>query len=93
MNPVMITNAVGMNSWTLDGKLHRTDGPAIEAVDGHKSWWVHDKRHRSDGPAIEWANGDASWYLNNEKLTFEKWLEQSPRLSEEEKVMLKLKYG
>jgi hypothetical protein len=24
----------------VDGKLHRSDGPAWEAADGSKQWWV-----------------------------------------------------
>jgi hypothetical protein len=27
--------------WYLDGKIHRTDGPAIEWPDGDKSWFLN----------------------------------------------------
>jgi hypothetical protein len=47
-----------------DGKLHHTDGPAVEYSNGIKEWWVNGKRHREDGPAIENANGHKDWYLN-----------------------------
>ncbi len=26
-------------SWYLNGKLHRTDGPAVEYPNGTKIWW------------------------------------------------------
>jgi len=59
--------ANGSKVWYVDGKRHRTDGPAVERADGDKSWYVDGKRHRTDGPAIEWANGGKSWYVNNKR--------------------------
>ena len=50
----------------LEGKLHRTDGPAIEYADGHKEWYINGKRHREDGPAVEYFNGDKLWYINGQ---------------------------
>jgi hypothetical protein len=50
----------------LNGKHHRTDGPAIEDSDGTKEWRLNGKRHRTDGPAVEWSNGMKVWYLNGE---------------------------
>ncbi len=47
------------------GQLHRTDGPAIEYIDGGKSWYLNGKRHREDGPAIEHSDGVKLWYLND----------------------------
>ena len=55
----------GDKSWWLSGKLHRTDGPAIEYASGSKEWWLNGNRHREDGPAVECANGNKSWYLND----------------------------
>jgi hypothetical protein len=49
----------------LNGKLHRTDGPAIEWANGTKEWWLNGKRHRIDGPAVEYADGTKLWYLND----------------------------
>ena len=51
--------------YTLDGKLHREDGPAIEYAGGSKEWYLHGVRHREDGPAREYSNGDKCWYLND----------------------------
>ena len=46
------------------GRLHRSDGPAIEWANGTKEWFVNGKRHRLDGPAHEWPDGTKDWYLN-----------------------------
>jgi hypothetical protein len=53
--------------WSLNGKLHREDGPAIEWADGTKYWYLNGKLHREDGPAIECPNGTKSWYLNGRR--------------------------
>lgn len=48
-----------------DGEYHRTDGPAIEHVNGTKFWWINGEKHREDGPTIEYANGTKYWHKNN----------------------------
>ena len=53
--------------WLVNGKLHRTDGPAIELTDGSKHWFVDGKRHRIDGPAVEHADGAKQYYLFGEE--------------------------
>jgi hypothetical protein len=63
----------GNKYWSLNGKLHREDGPAVEWSDGTKFWYLNNKLHREDGPAIEWADGDTSWYINDERLTEEEF--------------------
>ncbi len=68
----------GSKHWWLNGKLHRTDGPAIEYTNGSKSWWLNGKYHRTDGPAIERADGSKSWYLNGE------WLDPSKAFKDQE---------
>ena len=50
--------------WLLNGKFHRTDGPAAEHADGTKFWYINDKLHRTDGPAVEHADGDKRWYIH-----------------------------
>ena len=63
----------GDTSWLINGKYHRTDGPAKDWVsDGYKAWFVNGKCHRTDGPAIEYADGDKEWYINGERLSPEK---------------------
>ncbi len=66
----------GNRYWRLNGKLHRTDGPAIEYADGTKVWYLNGKCHRTDGPAVEYVNGSKSWYLNDEWIETEsEWYE------------------
>jgi hypothetical protein len=50
---------------TLEGELHREDGPAIQYGDGTRVWWRDGKRHREDGPAHEDADGTRAWYRDN----------------------------
>ena len=54
----------GIKLWCLNGKLHRTDGPAREWADGSKHWYLNGQYHREDGPAIEEADGSKEWFLN-----------------------------
>jgi hypothetical protein len=54
----------GSKSWYLNGKLHRTDGPAYEGANGSKQWYLNGNLHREDGPTWEWADGSKSWCLN-----------------------------
>jgi hypothetical protein len=61
--------ANGDKCWYLNGKLHRTDGPAVEYADGTKRWYKNGQRHRTDGPAIEYADGIRYWYLNDQYYT------------------------
>jgi len=60
----------GWKVWYLNGKRHRTDGPAIEYSGGSKVWYLNGKRHRTDGPAVEYSNGTKFWYLNGEQVTW-----------------------
>ena len=57
----------GTKEWRLNGKLHRSDGPAIEWFNGSKEWWFNGLRHRSDGPTIEWTDGHKEWWLNGKR--------------------------
>lgn len=65
--PTLKTDSDGTRCWTLDGKLHRTDGPAIEYADGGQEWYLHGELHRTDGPAFERYNGDKAWYINGNR--------------------------
>jgi hypothetical protein len=82
----------GDKSWYQHGNRHRDDGPALIYANGDKLWYQHDNIHRDDGPAVEYANGRKFWYLNNKHLTFDEWLYEVD-ISDEDKVMMKLKYG
>jgi hypothetical protein len=93
MQPVVTTDGEGNKRWFLNGKFHREDGPAIVYVNGTKWWAMYGKRHRTDGPAIDNSDGHKEWYLNGYSYTFDEWLKRTTGLTEEEKVMMKLKYG
>ena len=50
--------------WILDGKLHRTDGPAVIWADGTRVWLVDGKKHRTDGPALIKEDGTRMWLVD-----------------------------
>jgi hypothetical protein len=52
---------------TINGQLHREDGPAAEWVCGDRIWYLNGQLHRVDGPAVEYADGTKEWYLNDER--------------------------
>lgn len=66
-------NKQGTKRWRLNGKLHRTDGPAVIWVDGLnewcEEWWLNGKRHRTDGPAVIWFDGLKEWWVNGKQVT------------------------
>jgi len=64
----------GTKSWYQNGKLHRTDGPAIEGANGTKSWYQNGELHRTDGPAIEYADGHKDWWIEGTWYTEEEFL-------------------
>ena len=72
-----ITEADGTQSWTVDGELHRIDGPALIHADGSECWYQYGERHRLDGPAIIRSNGYQFWFINGNEITedVENWLE------------------
>jgi hypothetical protein len=39
------------------------------------------------------TGGIMIWYINDQKYTFDEWLELNPDLTDSEKVMMKLQYG
>jgi len=63
----------GDREWWLDGKRHRTDGPAREYVNGTCIWYLNGKHHREDGPAMEFADGTKEWFLNGKYMTEEEY--------------------
>ena len=67
--PICETDGNGDKRWYLNGKLHRTDGPAVERPEGTKVWYLNDKY--VDGPAIEYANGTKEWYLDDKRVEME----------------------
>jgi hypothetical protein len=83
----------GAKYWQdAEGNRHRDDDPAVVRANGYQAWYQHGLRHRANGPAIEYACGYKEWYLNNRYLLFDDWLDEV-NISDEDKVMMKLKYG
>ena len=67
--PILTIKPNGDKEWRVDGRLHRTDGPAVEYADGSKLWYQNGQRHRTDGPAIEYTDGRKEWWVNGKGLT------------------------
>jgi hypothetical protein len=65
MEPIYRKNQDGSQEWRVNGKLHRTDGPAIICANGHQEWRVNGELHRTDGPAIIFADGSQAWWIND----------------------------
>jgi len=36
----LVTDSNGDRYWVKDGRLHRTDGPAVERKSGHRQYWL-----------------------------------------------------
>lgn len=50
--------------------------------------------HRTDGPAFESDDGYVGWYLdNNHYDTVDEYLDANDYIDDEDKTLLKLKYG
>lgn len=56
----------GTESWWLDGKRHRENGPAITHANGTQEWWLNDERHREGGPAFTGSHGEQYWFRQGE---------------------------
>ena len=41
--PEMKIGPTGIKRWTLNGTLHREDGPAVEYPDGRKAWYLNNE--------------------------------------------------
>jgi hypothetical protein len=57
----------GSTQWTLNGMLHREDGPVVVWASGYKCWHRYGLLHREDGPAIEWPDGTKSWWREGKR--------------------------
>lgn len=80
------------STWFQDGKMHRTDGPAMVFEDGDVEYWQNGELHRTDGPAIDY-NGLKEWYVRGRYITSSQEYQAVTFRTEEEMVFLLLKYG
>ena len=53
-SPVLEIDESGDKVYRLNGRLHRTDGPAIELEDGSKFWYSNNQLHREYGDFHIW---------------------------------------
>jgi len=58
----LITYTANYIEYTVFGKRHREDGPAMAYNRGDHYWYNHGLLHREDGPAIIFADGNQYWY-------------------------------
>lgn len=42
--PIMSEDSSGDRAWHINGTLHRTDGPALDCVDGFRRWYINGQR-------------------------------------------------
>jgi hypothetical protein len=65
----------GIQDWYLNGRLHRTDGPAITRFDNTRvydqEWYLNGQRHRLDGPAVVRMDSPLEWWVNHHQMTEE----------------------
>ena len=57
----------GGKEFYYGNKLHKTNGPAIELLNGYKAWYQHGLRHREDGPAVIWPDGEVEWFIEGKR--------------------------
>jgi hypothetical protein len=63
-NPMVTTINSEKTTYEVGGKLHRTDGPAIEYANGRKEYYFEGKLHLTDGPAVICVNGDKRYFID-----------------------------
>lgn len=63
-----VTVIDGVKIYTMLGRIHRIDGPAVEHPNGKKVWKRHGETHRLDGPAIEHADGSVEYWVYDTRI-------------------------
>lgn len=92
--PELIIGPNGYQSWSLNDKYHRVDGPAVTWANGGQEWYQYGMLHRADGPAVIYADGGQEWWLNNKNYSNRKKNYQlDAKLSDEDMTILLLKYN
>ncbi len=51
--PECTINSLGDRHWRLNGKRHRTDGPASEYATGDKRWYLNGEKYTEKQHAVE----------------------------------------
>ena len=69
----------------------------LKSVLGSEHWFSDGQYHRIDGPAVIWNEDLCQWWHKGRRLNFEEWIKavnwNKVILSEEDIIMLKLKYN
>lgn len=83
-----------INVWWDDNEQpHRMGGPAIVG-EGYEYWVLHGNVHRKDGPAfVNTVRGWGSWYVNGRSVRSWGDLQRMTGCTEEDMIMLRLKWG
>lgn len=89
--PILKITNDGTKIWTVDGKRHREDGPAVDFGPA-RFWYINDVLHREDGPAVEFDDAKPGWYLNGRVYSFQDYIDVLNK-SPDEKMVLMLKYS
>jgi len=78
--PKCRTRSSGTKQWTLNGKCHREDGPAIEWFDGIKEWWLNGERTHPETLVDLWLEREVFcwWDETTDTLNFGENNEQAP---------------
>lgn len=80
-----------------DGQPHRVGAPAImRSMHQHEEWLIDGGYHRTDGPAVCGVNIHGPyrwWWVNNVRMTSWSGFQMASDCSDEEIILLKLKYG
>ena len=89
----IIEHPDGTIEWQENGEPHREREPAL-IWPGGEAWYYHGECHRSDGPAVINSRGDNWWWLNGARFnTIDEYLDANNYIDDEDKTLLKLKYG
>lgn len=84
----------GTKLWYQNGKPHRVGGPACVGPRGRGQRWYQDGvLHRLDGPAIIFSGGAVDWHVLGVDIKTFKHFQQMTNCSDEDILLLKLKWG
>jgi hypothetical protein len=69
------------------------DEPSIIGIDGDLYWAKNGIPHRTTGPASFWEGNFCIWEVNNIKCRSNKEFQEAANLTDEEMIVIILKYG
>jgi hypothetical protein len=69
-------NVDGSMEWTVNGKRHRENGPAIVRPNGAREYWLNGHMHRVEAPAYFGPYGATRWMIKSVDITeaVQEWL-------------------